>query len=70
MCEIRRAARRQTFAECWLVKGHSVGNSVGIGGCCDDDVDGRSGVVEVEGVAYSGTCSMVLLVHEQRMFVI
>ena len=67
MCEIRRAARRHTFAECWLVKGHSVG----VEGCCDDDVDGRSGVVEVEGVAYSETCSMVLLLlQEQRMFVI
>lgn len=68
MCESRSAARRQTLAECWLVKGHSVG----VKGCCDDDVGRRSGVVEVEGVAYSGTYSMVVVVllHEQRMFVI
>lgn len=46
------------------------GHSVGVGGSCCDDVDGRSGVVEVEGVAYSGRCSIELLLHEQRMLVI
>lgn len=45
MWEIRRAARRQTFAECWLVNGHSVDVVAA--------VEGRSGVVVEVGVVYS-----------------
>lgn len=42
MCDSSREARKQTFAEYWLLNGHSL-NGV---------VEGRSEGVEVEGVAY------------------
>lgn len=63
MCESSREARKQTFAEYWLLNGHSLSGVV----------EGRSEGVEAEGVAYpadDGGWNCSRLLHGQWIFAV